>query len=182
MRRRCRASKVPGVTGRPPRNAVADRQSKRFHASLLLPGRCPLYVRNHCYTSTRSDTWRDKEKTARRAAFPQPGAVFAGGGRPSVRTRVGEADGFTERSSCPSHPPLTSADALRGVIRCRRRPLCVRGPRIPWPLKSTDGARTARVEAVTLTVRPRLWATTCRFSYFAPISTPRRPSPERRFS
>jgi len=32
------------------------------------------------------------------------------------------------------------------------RPLCVREPRIPVPLKSTDGARTATVGAVAPTV------------------------------
>ena len=41
--------------------------------------------------------------------------------------------GFTARSSCPSHPPLTSTYALRGSIAGRRRPLCVRAPRISGP-------------------------------------------------
>lgn len=34
----------------------ADWQSERLYAPLVPPGRCPLYVRNHCYASTRSDT------------------------------------------------------------------------------------------------------------------------------
>jgi len=34
----------------------ADPPSERLHAPLVLPGRCPLYVRNHCYASTRRDT------------------------------------------------------------------------------------------------------------------------------
>ena len=31
-------------------------QSERFCAPLVPPGRCPLYVRNHCYASTHGDT------------------------------------------------------------------------------------------------------------------------------
>jgi ubiquinone/menaquinone biosynthesis C-methylase UbiE len=33
-----------------------DRQRERSYAPLVPPGRCPLYVRNHCYASTRGDT------------------------------------------------------------------------------------------------------------------------------
>jgi hypothetical protein len=38
------------------RQAGAGRQSERLYAPLVPPGRCPLYVRNQCYASTRSDT------------------------------------------------------------------------------------------------------------------------------
>ena len=38
---------------------------------------------------TRPDTWRDKNKTARRARFRSQRAVYAGGGRCWVRTNVG---------------------------------------------------------------------------------------------
>jgi hypothetical protein len=35
----------------------AERQSERLYAPLVPPGRGPLlYVRNHCYASTRSDS------------------------------------------------------------------------------------------------------------------------------
>src|SRR6185437_3721120 len=64
--------------------------------------------------------------------------------------------GFTARSLRPRQTPLTSTDAVRGAFAGRRRPLCVRGLRVPVPLKSTDGTRTARAGAVTLTVRPAL--------------------------
>ena len=62
-----------------------------------------------------------------------------------------------------SHPPLTSAYAVRGAFAGRRRSLCVRGPRVPGPLKSTDGARTARVGAVTPTVQPAFLPLTWHF-------------------
>jgi hypothetical protein len=39
----------------------------------------------------------------------------------------------------PSLMPLTCDYVFRGRIWGRRRPLCVRGPRVPGPLKSTDG-------------------------------------------
>ncbi len=51
----------------------------------------------HRPTVTHPDTRRDKKEAARRAAFPQLRAVFAGGGRSRVRTWVGEADGFADR-------------------------------------------------------------------------------------
>ncbi len=90
-------------------------------------------------------------------AFSQ---VVAGVG---VRTNAGWADGFTARSSYPRTVPLTSAYALRGVFAGFGRPLCVRGHRVPGPLKSTDGARTAGAGAVTLTVLPGFWPLTCHF-------------------
>ena len=39
-------------------------------------------------------------------------------------SRARKADGFTARSLRPSHPPLTSAYAIRGAFAGRRRPLC----------------------------------------------------------
>ena len=35
---------------------ITASNSKRFDAPLLLPGPCPLYVRNHCRASTHGDT------------------------------------------------------------------------------------------------------------------------------
>jgi hypothetical protein len=46
---------------------------------------------------THPDTWRDEKETARRAAFPQQGGRFRRWWQVWVRTRVGEADGFTDR-------------------------------------------------------------------------------------
>jgi hypothetical protein len=71
--------------------------------------------------------------------------------------------GFTARSSYTRSTPLTSADALQGVFRGYRRPLCVRGHRVPGPCGPRTGTdpRTARKRlrtgpagAVMLTVPP----------------------------
>src|SRR5208337_3892958 len=50
----------------------------------------------------------------------------------------GKGRGFTARSLRPSHPPLTSAYAIRGAFAGRRRPLCVRGCRVPGSVRPTD--------------------------------------------
>jgi len=60
-------------------------------------------------------------------------------GRSRVRTWVGEADGFTALSSCPSSRSLNSAYVARGAFPSRRRPPCVRGR----PVSGLRGPRTA---------------------------------------
>ncbi len=57
--------------------------------------------------------------------------------------------GFTARSLRPSHPPLTSADALRVAFAGRRRPLCVRGCRVSGSVRSTNRGGTRHGRART---------------------------------
>jgi len=55
-----RNPKSPGSHPRPassPWRRPADRESKRLHAPLVLPGCCALYVRGHCHASTHSDPY-----------------------------------------------------------------------------------------------------------------------------
>ena len=59
----------------------------------------------HRLTVIHADTWRDKKKTARRSRFRSQRAVSAGSGRCWVRTNVGCADGFTDRSCMHLHIP-----------------------------------------------------------------------------
>jgi hypothetical protein len=68
-----------------------------------------------------------------------------------------EASGFTAGSRRPSHPPLTSTDALRGATAGHHRPLCVRWPRVAPGSRALEihgRAWTARVGAVMPTVHP----------------------------
>ena len=94
--------------GWPPHAVNSHYQSEeRFDTPLLLrdAGR---YVPLTSYTSTHGDTlWytTEQEVTAHWAAFPQLAGRFAGGGRSWVRTRVGLADGFTDRSLWPLGQP-----------------------------------------------------------------------------
>jgi hypothetical protein len=95
--------------------------------------------------------------------------------------------------------PLTSVDAVPGAIPGCRRPLCVRGHRVPGAVRATDGGgtthgqgrdwhgrgpkgpRTGPVGAVTPTVRrsgvstvlPGVWLLTCHFR--TPARCRRRP-------
>lgn len=78
-------------------------QSEERLDAPFLPPDAVRYMPNHRYASTHGDTlWytTEQEVTAHWAAFPQLAGRFAGGGRSWVRTRVGEADGFTDRSCC----------------------------------------------------------------------------------
>jgi hypothetical protein len=58
-RSRPRGPILPGsgtpLTCSPRQSGPADRRSERLCEPLVPPGRCPLYVRNHCRASTRSD-------------------------------------------------------------------------------------------------------------------------------
>jgi hypothetical protein len=74
----------------------------------------------------------------------------------------------------PESPPLTSTYAVRGAFAGRRRPLCVRGCRVPGSVRSTDGRgpahgrgrkrpRTGPAGAVMLTAPARIPALTCHF-------------------
>jgi hypothetical protein len=85
-------------------------------------------------------------------------------------SRARKADGFTARSSCPSHPPLTSAYAFRGVFSGFRRPLCVRacrGRKARNPRTGTDGGGGSGVLTVRrsglLTVLLGVWLLTWHF-------------------
>jgi hypothetical protein len=110
----------------------------------------PLLNHEHPQTPGSGRTPPDPGNANPRPRSRRPRAIPADGGRSRIRTWEGEADGFTARRSYPRLVPLTSADAVRGTIRGRPRPLCVRrcrvggacGPRTGAD-RATDGAEKA---------------------------------------
>jgi hypothetical protein len=108
---------------------------------------------------TQTDTWRDKKKTARQAAFPQPAGRFRwwwqvlGSNQRRLSRRF-----YRPLSSHSSNMPLTSTYTPRGGIPGRRRPSCVRAPGDSGkPARATDrrsAATDGGAGAVTLTVHP----------------------------
>ena len=102
-----------------------------------------------CPTAAHDETRREKKETARRAAFPQPGGRFRGGGRCWVRTNVGLADGFTDRCSLYHRAALTWVNGAQHYPWRQRCPLYVRER--GHPAAALHGQpRTASAERVDL--------------------------------
>jgi hypothetical protein len=87
---------------------------------------------------THPDTWRDKKKTAPRAAFPQPTGRFRRWWQVLGSNQRRLSRRFYSPLSPHESPPLTSAYAFRGAIPGRRRPLCVRWRQFPAGVQATD--------------------------------------------
>ena len=150
--------------------SVAVRGNQRCRRPFLRPGRRPLYVRGHRNTavhSATSDTPRDREETARIAANPQLAGRFRRWWQVVDSNQRRLSRRFYSPLLLPEALPLTSAYALRGAIPGRRRPLCVRGHRVPGAVRATDGKRngprTGPVGAVIPTVPPGFPPLTCHF-------------------
>ena len=98
-------------------------------------------VRQKPAQTSKAESWRAKRapivtpKRTRRSPRPEPQSVGVGG--------------FTALSSCSSHMPMTCGYVLRGGIWDRRRPLCVRGRRVPGSERSTDRGLTGHGRART---------------------------------
>src|SRR5215467_15330644 len=81
------------------------------------PGAFGASTHRQPVTATISHHRLRRPKTSPRPRTRKPGAVFAGGGRSRVRTWVGLADGFTDRSLWP----LVQPASCRHTILHRKR-------------------------------------------------------------
>jgi len=106
------------------------------------------------YAALQGDTLWDRAETARIAENPQLAGRFRrwwqvwqvlGSNQRRLSRR------FYSTLAPPEAPPLTSAYAVRGIIPGCRRPLCVRGRRVPGPPNprtGTDGEGRSGVQTV----------------------------------
>ena len=90
-------------------------------------------------TALQDDTWRDEEETARTAANPQLAGRFRRWWQVvDSNHRRRSRRFYRPPSSYLSHMPLTCAYAFRDAVPGRRRPLCVRAPRVSGVAQPTD--------------------------------------------